>query len=261
MCIYDYVADPLLNQNFLIQPIGQKHFEPNIDFLDFFLPVEFTSKSRAQAFLWLCYHYLESPTVVNPFADDHATRNPGRIPLLEPYSTDPSSPSPPENVDTQEEKEWGSEMAEKRRNFLTRESQEIAKGANTPDVVVAEKKKPNKRNKESAKVKSRAQADQSQDTTFQTGSGIAKSLLCPLLTHYFLARGKEPGSQRTIKNAGDPYPRRIDSSVTKQHRKSSYRGVEGHMVGPYPERIVPASPERTMLERQYAVAVALVSFH
>ena len=82
----------------------------------------------------------------------------------------------------------------------------------------------------------------------------------PLFTDYFLARGKEPGSQRAIKNPGDPYPRRIDSSVTKQHRKGSYRGVEGHMVGPYPERIVPASPERTMLEREYAVAIAPVFF-
>lgn len=66
--------------NYPLQAMSQAHFSNQIDFMDVFLRKDLSSSSRAQAFLWLCYHYLEAPTTdgddnydddgpSNPFAD------------------------------------------------------------------------------------------------------------------------------------------------------------------------------------------------
>ena len=73
------------------QPIGQTHFQGRLDFLDLFLRTEVSSASRAQAFLWLCYNYLEAPSSEddydeappsNPFADPAKPTTPPSFTLL-----------------------------------------------------------------------------------------------------------------------------------------------------------------------------------
>jgi Ino eighty subunit 1 len=88
----------------------------NLEWADLFTPVPYSSASRAQAFLWLCYHYLES-TTGNPYADEFASNNPGLAPQLVPLTSEAMEA---ENVDTGEELAWGVQMAEKRREFLAK---------------------------------------------------------------------------------------------------------------------------------------------
>ncbi|KAF8591903.1 hypothetical protein K439DRAFT_1626417 [Ramaria rubella] len=96
-------------------PISKMHFEPPFDFLDLFLPVNASSPSRAQAFLWLMFHYLETPSVHNPFSDEFADKHPGKIPKL--VMLTPRQRSL-ENVDTAEELDYGRRMAHYRSKFL-----------------------------------------------------------------------------------------------------------------------------------------------
>jgi Ino eighty subunit 1 len=88
----------------------------NLEWADLFTPVPYSSASRAQAFLWLCYHYLES-TTGNPYADEFASNNPGSAPQLVPLTPEATAA---ENVDSSEELAWGVQMAEKRLEFLTK---------------------------------------------------------------------------------------------------------------------------------------------
>ncbi|TFK76903.1 hypothetical protein BDN72DRAFT_807125 [Pluteus cervinus] len=70
-------------------PVGHQHFpEQSFDFLDIFLRTDISSASRARAFLYLCYHYLESSTAetaeddydgeaaTNPFTDSNRGKGP-----------------------------------------------------------------------------------------------------------------------------------------------------------------------------------------
>lgn len=88
----------------------------NLEWADLFTPVPYSSASRAQAFLWLCYHYLESNTG-NPYADEFASNNPGLAPQLVPLAPEAMTT---ENVDSSEELAWGVQMAEKRLEFLAK---------------------------------------------------------------------------------------------------------------------------------------------
>ncbi|KAI8995474.1 hypothetical protein BD414DRAFT_479660 [Trametes punicea] len=96
--------------------IARAHFDPraNFDFLDFFTPVPISSKSRARAFLWLCYHYHEAPSD-NPFTDEYADGDPERAPRLVPLKPQEAAA---ENIDTPEEHQRGIDMTEMRKRFL-----------------------------------------------------------------------------------------------------------------------------------------------
>lgn len=91
------------------------HFEPDVEFVDLFLPINISSAARAKAFLWMIFHYHEGPNLANPFSDDHARRNPGKVPWLLRLSRDEQLH---ENVDPPEEVEWGKKMAQARSRFL-----------------------------------------------------------------------------------------------------------------------------------------------
>lgn len=91
------------------------HFEPDVEFVDLFLPINISSAARAKAFLWMIFHYHEGPNLPNPFADDHASRNPGKVPWLHRLSREEQAQ---ENIDPPEELEWGRKMAQARSRFL-----------------------------------------------------------------------------------------------------------------------------------------------
>ncbi|KAI0815270.1 hypothetical protein BC629DRAFT_1645229 [Irpex lacteus] len=95
--------------------IAQEHFEPPVEFLDLFLPVNLSSVSRARAFLWLIFHYLSEPDAPNPFDDDWSRQNPGKVPRMRSLNREEMAR---ENQDPPEEIEWGKRMSNMRSKFL-----------------------------------------------------------------------------------------------------------------------------------------------
>ncbi|TFY62154.1 hypothetical protein EVJ58_g4032 [Rhodofomes roseus] len=97
------------------QQIAHSHFDPPVEFLDLFLPVNLSSNSRAKAFLWLMFHYLQGPDKPNPFDDDYSRANPGKVPRLRHLTPEEMAR---ENVDPADEIEWGRRMSTQRSKFL-----------------------------------------------------------------------------------------------------------------------------------------------
>lgn len=93
--------------------------------MDLFLPVDVSCKARARAFLWLCFHYLESPTGPNPFDDEYSEEHAGKAPLLPRISEEERNL---ENVDTPDEIAWGEKMVEQRKTFLKKYTEISAAG-------------------------------------------------------------------------------------------------------------------------------------
>jgi Ino eighty subunit 1 len=90
------------------QAISQAHFSHQLDFIDIFLRRDISSLSRAHAFLWLCYHYLEGPSTdiddnydddgpSNPFAD-HRRGNMPSLVFLSETETAQENNDPPEEI-------------------------------------------------------------------------------------------------------------------------------------------------------------------
>lgn len=99
------------------QPLASTHFDPPVNFLDLFLPINIASADRARAFLWLIFHYLEGPDQPNPYDDDYSRQNPGKVPWLHRLTEEEMAQ---ENVDTPDEIEWGKAMSAQRNLFLQR---------------------------------------------------------------------------------------------------------------------------------------------
>ncbi|KAJ8066376.1 hypothetical protein OCU04_005443 [Sclerotinia nivalis] len=101
--------------------VTELHFPTNREFFDLIMNTQITSKSRAKAFLWLMWFYLESDFTEegadeNPFGSgvDYHTdvRNQG-VPRLQDMSEEQEAL---ENIDTEEELEYGqSKMRERKR--------------------------------------------------------------------------------------------------------------------------------------------------
>ncbi|KII93347.1 hypothetical protein PLICRDRAFT_100789 [Plicaturopsis crispa FD-325 SS-3] len=107
------------------------------DFRDFFLPIPFSSASRARAFLWLCYHYLEPPESQNPFASH--LQDPDKIPWLHRLTL---AEMEAENVDTDAERMCIERMAQQRRTFRAQGMNREAGGNLDPSGRVKRKRKP-----------------------------------------------------------------------------------------------------------------------
>ena len=106
------------------------HFETPLDFMDLFLPHPLSSASRARAFLWLIYHYYQGPQAQNPFADEYALKNPGKMPRIQRLTEEEMNT---ENVDMPEEIEWAKRKSNQRSVILrdlieTEELEKRAKG-------------------------------------------------------------------------------------------------------------------------------------
>ena len=84
--------------------------------MDLFLPNTYlASADRARVVLWHLYHYLESNSGPNPFDDHYSARRPGKTPRLRTLSPVDYQR---ENIDTEEEIEWGNTMSHERNVFL-----------------------------------------------------------------------------------------------------------------------------------------------
>lgn len=94
------------------------HFDGSLNFLDLFLPKKgLASADRARVFLWLIYHYLEDSDGPNPWDDEYSRANRSKAPTMR-YLNEAEQSQ--ENVDTQEELEWGRKMTAQRNLFLQR---------------------------------------------------------------------------------------------------------------------------------------------
>jgi Ino eighty subunit 1 len=95
--------------------VAREHFgRLEIDFLDLFLPVKFSSPSRARAFLWLAFHYHEAPST-NPFDGLHARQR--LVPELAPLTDEEFEL---ENVDPEDERDYAKKMTKLRIEFLAK---------------------------------------------------------------------------------------------------------------------------------------------
>ncbi|KAI9444957.1 hypothetical protein H4582DRAFT_2180901, partial [Lactarius indigo] len=108
--------------------VARQHFgRLDVDFLDLFLPVKFSSLSRARAFLWLAFHYHESPSA-NPFGDPHAKQRPGLVPEFVPLTDEEFEL---ENVDPEDERDYATKMTKLRIEFLAKNAR-ASEGQNPP---------------------------------------------------------------------------------------------------------------------------------
>lgn len=103
--------------------ISETHFFPPRDFFDLVMRGTLSSRSRAKAFLWLIWFYLESDFSAqsaenNPFGRGQAG-SPGEPPLKVPafeHLTEEQANA--ENVDTQSEQEYGEMKRLERKRIL-----------------------------------------------------------------------------------------------------------------------------------------------
>lgn len=100
--------------------IGKTHFSEQLDFIDLFVRTDVSSLSRARAFLWVCYNYLENlstdddydeESVPNPFADQRLVNEPSFC-LLTPEEI------ALENVDSEEEKTLAEKLIAQRDHIV-----------------------------------------------------------------------------------------------------------------------------------------------
>lgn len=108
--------------------ISQSHFLDKIDFFDLAIRPTITSHSRARAFLWLMWWYLESDftkeaALNNPFGpgeykEDQDPADPETIPLLVPqlvHITEEEGDA--ENIDPEDEVQFGKRMTKERERL------------------------------------------------------------------------------------------------------------------------------------------------
>ena len=104
--------------------ISETHFFPPRDFFDLVMRGTLSSKSRAKAFLWLIWFYLESDfsgeaALVNPFGPGQVGEGTGGLPLKVPaFEHLSEEQANAENVDTEAEKAYGERKRQERRRIL-----------------------------------------------------------------------------------------------------------------------------------------------
>ncbi|KAF8167905.1 hypothetical protein B0H34DRAFT_683618 [Crassisporium funariophilum] len=117
-------------------PVGQSHFHGDLDFIDLFIRTDVSSASRARAFLWLCYNYLELPSTEDDY-DEEAPPNPFSDPAKK--STPPSFsfllPGEQENQESEEDLILSEKLvAQRTRIIQTQGTKESVKTSNKASV-------------------------------------------------------------------------------------------------------------------------------
>ena len=126
--------------------VSEQHFVDKVDFFDLAMRPTISSKSRARAFLWLMWWYLESDftreaTANNPFGpgswrEGQDKENPWELPVVVPpleHITEEEGDA--ENVDTEVEKEFAEKMTAERKRLN-------AENENAPPLTMADPSNP-----------------------------------------------------------------------------------------------------------------------
>lgn len=111
--------------------VSETHFFPPRDFFDLFMRPNISSRSRATAFLWLIWWYLESDFSIddsqrNPFGPGIANEdgaNPIKVPPLDIISDEQADA---ENMDTEEEIVYGETKRQEREGTYPYSSMTLA---------------------------------------------------------------------------------------------------------------------------------------
>ena len=104
--------------------ISEQHFSPPRDFFDLVMRASLSSKSRARAFLWLIWWYLESDfsreaALNNPYGQGQEGEGTDGMPIKVPdFESLTEAQAAEENVDTEEEKRYGELKRLERRKIL-----------------------------------------------------------------------------------------------------------------------------------------------
>ncbi|KAI7957418.1 hypothetical protein MJO28_004513, partial [Puccinia striiformis f. sp. tritici] len=108
----------LIFELFSVEPyVSMKYFPDGFVLHDLFSPTTIPTKLRAYAFLWLMHHFLEDPSSMNDFQHESKVEA-FQLARLEDIQPDSSLGDAPENVDTEEEIQWGKDMQTYRKEFL-----------------------------------------------------------------------------------------------------------------------------------------------
>lgn len=110
------------------QPGGSVNENGKLHILNLFTVINIPSTERARMFLYILHHYLESDTGPNPFADPD---RPGEPPLLHVLNDDEYA-ALGENIDEEEELDWGAEMRARRIESLKELALQKQSALNTP---------------------------------------------------------------------------------------------------------------------------------
>ena len=104
--------------------ISEAHFNPPRDFSDLVMRSTLSSRSRAKAFLWLVWFYLESDfsaeaALANPFGPGQYGEGSGGLPLkVPPFEHLTEEQANAENVDTESERIYGEKKRLERKRIL-----------------------------------------------------------------------------------------------------------------------------------------------
>lgn len=171
--------------------VSQLHFLDKIDFFDLAIRSTVSSESRARAFLWLMWWYLESnfdkdSALNNPFGPgeyrpEQDQDDPSEIPLLVPalqHITEEEGKA--ENVDNDFEQEFGEKMRVERENlnikFAAEEAQQKLEQGLPADTPIDHRVKRLKR-----QVRETDDADSSDVDSSGASPGASRSARSPLL--------------------------------------------------------------------------------
>jgi Ino eighty subunit 1 len=122
--------------------ISETHFFQPRDFFDLVIRSTLSSRSRAKAFLWLVWWYLESDfskeaALRNPFGPGVHGEDGGGLPIKVPHFEHlTEEQANAENVDTEEEIAYGEKMRLVRRRILEEDDQPGAKRSSMRKCLV-----------------------------------------------------------------------------------------------------------------------------
>ncbi|KAF5377568.1 hypothetical protein D9615_005225 [Tricholomella constricta] len=269
-------------------PIGHLHFSDNLDFVDLFLRENVSSLSRARAFLWLCYHYLESPVTgsdddydddspSNPFGDNRRGNTPTFM-----FISDAEIAQ--ENVDPEDEKALAEKLVTQRAEILrTQGAKETVKQskASTTGSTIGDDEEESIHKNEEAKPKGRRGAGKAKSTTAKEKKAASAAqrrlrlkeekakegeIFPPPVAHEsddeseFLASRPPPAAQNQYPQHQYQYQPQLqfESHLQQNHRMSSAtpepsgpHRYDRHRYSPYPSSPVGAARSFKQHHRTY----------
>ncbi|KAF8543554.1 hypothetical protein BDD12DRAFT_188109 [Trichophaea hybrida] len=103
--------------------VSECHFPENMDFYDLVMRTTLSSRSRARAFLWLMWFYLESDfteqkCLENPFGKGKLSRDKSKMWCVPEFEYLTEEQANKENVDTEEEIAFGEAKREERKRMF-----------------------------------------------------------------------------------------------------------------------------------------------
>lgn len=221
--------------------VSETHFTDKVDFFDMAVRPTISSASRARAFLWLMWWYLESnftkdDGLNNPFGpgsyrEDEDPHDPDTVPQLVPHLVNITpEEGDAENEDPEEEIKFAEKMTKERKRIM----EEVA---NEPPLVMADPGNPDhkllKRLKKSALYGDEDSLMSDADSRASPGIGRSPAADPSAHGHIMSAMGVQADSLDDDWDVVDPHPGRGRyKRVRGKNTPTRTRGVGRHSDGP-----------------------------